>query len=397
MKEFVKECFDEMYLDLFYKPKRLAVQEKTVPFNTMKTMAIILVCLSAMTFSAFAYFSNSITSGFNQIKTASFATNVVVQRADATEGEDTECSMMEDAGTRYAMLDAGRLYTATVEMAASSTARTGYVVIYADGCPDAYHTQQIGVDALSDDGTRYQLSFDMMATVDTLVFFEDYWGTSVYYGEDDSELYISDGENILLIVNGVTEPPVLEEELVEEEIPEEAIPEGELSASETPSEPASAPPASAERGSEQPSASETPSESTDNPPASAESGSQQPSASETPSESASTPPASAESSGGQPSASAAPSESASTPPASAESSGGQPSASAAPSESASTPPASAESGSEQPSASETPSESASSSPASAESSSGQPSVSSAPSESAGASSADSGTASTESA
>ena len=62
----------KLYNEFFYIPKYGKVKEKVMLMRTALTVVIMVVCLFAMSFTAYAYFSHNVTSGSNIIKAAYF-------------------------------------------------------------------------------------------------------------------------------------------------------------------------------------------------------------------------------------------------------------------------------------------------------------------------------------
>ena len=169
------------------------------------TVTIVIMCLAAMSITAYAYFSYNITSGSNIIKSASFYTDVTVQitAEDGTAG-DTITTNTSDHKSHSAELSANKTYTITVKHNDRSTAQTGFVIVTAEGCETRYHTQQLGRDG---NGNTYTITFKLTPGANTIVTFRSHWGTSTYYGyagdsDNNIEEYILDGEDIELVISG---------------------------------------------------------------------------------------------------------------------------------------------------------------------------------------------------
>ena len=196
----------KLYNEFFYIPKHGKVREKVMLTRIAMTVMIVIMCLAAMSITAYAYFSYNITSGSNIIKSASFYTDVTVQVA-AEDGTavDTITTNTSDHKSHSAELSANKTYTITVKHNDRSTAQTGFVIVTAEGCETRYHTQQLGRDG---NGNTYTITFKLTPGANTIVTFRSHWGTSSFYsdfkeiGEND-ERYIIDGEEIKLIVGGV--------------------------------------------------------------------------------------------------------------------------------------------------------------------------------------------------
>lgn len=189
----------KLYREFFYIPKHGKIREKVMLMRVVMTVAITIFCLAAMGITAYAYFSYNVTSASNVIKAATFETNVNIQITDEN-GEAVEV-ITSNYKSHVATLKANTTYFVTLKPTDKSTAKTGFVIVTADGCDKSYHTQQLGVDG---DITRPQITFTLVLGADTKVMFLAHWGTSSYYGyNSDSEQYIKQGETIQIPVNGV--------------------------------------------------------------------------------------------------------------------------------------------------------------------------------------------------
>ncbi len=196
----------KLYNEFFYIPKHGKVREKVMLTRIAMTVTIVIMCLAAMSITAYAYFSYNITSGSNIIKAATFETQVQVQITDADgKAVDTITTNTSDYKSHNAELTANKTYIITVKHNERSTAQTGFVIVTATDCDTKYHTQQLGRDG---DGNTYTITFKLTPGADTIVTFHSHWGTSSFYadfmeiGEND-ERYIIDGDDVKLIVGGV--------------------------------------------------------------------------------------------------------------------------------------------------------------------------------------------------
>ncbi len=195
----------KLYNEFFYIPKHGKVREKVMLTRIAMTVTIVIMCLAAMSITAYAYFSYNITSGSNIIKSASFYTDVTVQiTAEDGTAVDTITTNTSDHKSHSAELSANKTYTITVKHNDRSTAQTGFVIVTAEGCETKYHTQQLGRDG---DGNTYTITFKLTPGANTVVTFRSHWGTSTYYGyagdsDNNIEEYILDGEDIELVISG---------------------------------------------------------------------------------------------------------------------------------------------------------------------------------------------------
>lgn len=208
----------KLYNEFFYIPKYGKIREKVMLARVAMTVVIMVVCLAAMSITAYAYFSHNVTSGSNTIKAASFYTDVTVQITDA-DGNAVENSNItpitsDNKKFRIEGLEVGKWYQFTItKNEARNTAQTGFIIVSADGCPITYHTQQLGVDKSVPGEYTPAIIFKLMITDATDVILESHWGTSSCYseyqiGSVDDERYIILNEEIKMIVNEHTDPNV---------------------------------------------------------------------------------------------------------------------------------------------------------------------------------------------
>ena len=106
----------KLYREFFYIPKYGKIREKVMLTRIAMTVAIVIMCLAAMSITAYAYFSYNITSGSNTIKAASFYTDVTVQ-ITAEDGTvvETITTNTSDHKSHSAELSANKTYTITVK------------------------------------------------------------------------------------------------------------------------------------------------------------------------------------------------------------------------------------------------------------------------------------------
>ena len=204
----------KLYNEFFYIPKYGKIREKVMLARVAMTVVIMVVCLAAMSITAYAYFSYNITSGSNIIRSATFKTEVQVQITDSNgKAVDTVKPITSDYKSfKIEGLTVGETYTISVApIKDEKAAKTGFVIVTADNCPDTYYTQQLGKDEKVEGGETNKLSFGIMITDSTTVYLRAHWGTSSYYDEFQNkaeELYITQNEVVKLIVNGFNEPNV---------------------------------------------------------------------------------------------------------------------------------------------------------------------------------------------
>ena len=159
----------KLYNELFYIPKHAKVSDKNMLARIALSVSIAVACLIAMGFSAYAYFSCSVTSASNVIKGANFDATVSVV-SEAT-GEDVV--LQTENGLQKVTLTAGT-YTVNISKADTSTAQTGFCIITINGVD--YHTRQLG-----------SVSFTLTVPDSTELTLRCHWGTSSYYGYDNAD------------------------------------------------------------------------------------------------------------------------------------------------------------------------------------------------------------------
>lgn len=198
----------KIYNEFFYISKHGKIREKVMLARVVTTAIIMIACLAAMSFTAYAYFSYNVTSGSNIIQAANFEADVSIKITDAN-GEAVTVNKV-DSKTHAAVLEAGKTYYVTLVENKNSTATTGFCIITAEGCADIYHTQQLGTDAAAEGGKTETITFNIKASAKTTVTFLSHWGTSSSYVKDEeNRLYITNenvGENAVnMLINGVAE------------------------------------------------------------------------------------------------------------------------------------------------------------------------------------------------
>lgn len=207
---------------LGYKPKYSSDADSMMLKHLASTVTIVLVCLAAISFSAYAFFSHSVTSGTNTIKASSFSSTVAIKKDNG--------DLITEAKLQSYGFDIGK-YIVTFRTD-SSTTGTGYYIIKVNGT--TFYTQQLGVDMNAPGQQRNQISFVLDVKAPTTIEFESRWGTSSLYSTSpsDSEFYIKDTDPMKEIVveatqsaGDGTEEATPEETKPDETNPEETTPE----------------------------------------------------------------------------------------------------------------------------------------------------------------------------
>ncbi len=189
----------KLYNEFFYIPKHGKIREKVMLTRVAMTVLIMVVCLAAMSITAYAYFSHNVTSAFNTIQAANFEANVSIV---ITDSNSNPVIVTKDGKVQTANLDAGE-YTVLLTKG-TSTAKTGFCIITIDDTE--YYTQQIGVDVergLTDGSASVEFTLKVSSV--TKIEILSHWGTSTYYGYKDEgrpEIFIDSTGFFLDLTNG---------------------------------------------------------------------------------------------------------------------------------------------------------------------------------------------------
>lgn len=197
--------------NIFYKPKYGSDADSMMLKKLFSTVTVVLVCLAAISFSAYAFFSYSVTSGANTIKSSSFSASVSIQKGD---------DLITQGNIHSFFFDLPGQYTVTIA-ANDETTGTGYCVVTVNGVQ--YYTQQLGKDLNAPGGQRAEISFGLDVQAATTVSFDTRWGTTSYYASAaETELYIKNTDPLTVITvtgtQNVSDTP-------EETKPQESNPE----------------------------------------------------------------------------------------------------------------------------------------------------------------------------
>lgn len=177
--------------NIFYKPKYGSDADSMMLKRLFSTVTTVLVCLAAISFSAYAFFSHSVTSGANTLKASSFSASVTIEKDNSTFAEGKLQSYQFSAPGKY---------TVTVTADDNATG-TGYCIVTINGVK--YYTQQLGKDLNAPGGERKAVSFVLDVTVDATVTFDIRWGTnSNYDSATESEFYIKNDPLKTIVVDG---------------------------------------------------------------------------------------------------------------------------------------------------------------------------------------------------
>lgn len=191
----------ERWRDILRVPEQGKIRDDTILARATVAVIVTILCLSAMTFGAYAYFADHVNSGSSAIQSARFEATVTVVNSDPNGEQPTP----ENGEIFTVSLKAGAVYTVTLSYA-ESTAKTGYCILTAEGS-ESYHTQQLGADQAVVGGRTDSISFQLTVSEDTKVTIASSWGTSSLYegfarGEA-GRLYVTDGSAVAITVHGL--------------------------------------------------------------------------------------------------------------------------------------------------------------------------------------------------
>lgn len=191
----------KFFHEFFYVSRHGNVRDKVILTRLATTVTVFILCLSAMSITAYAYFSTNVSSGTNVIRTANF--EIAVQISDTDGNVDDSVNVITSDRKIFTLegLTVGKTYIVNVTTNEHSTAKTGFILVTADRCPDIYHTQQLGKVA---GGETTQLSFKLMITDTANVYLKAHWGTSSRYDAYKDENHrIPHAEMCKMVVNGI--------------------------------------------------------------------------------------------------------------------------------------------------------------------------------------------------
>lgn len=173
----------ELYKEFFHIPKNGKIREKVMICRSAVTVLIMVLCLIAMSVTAYAYFSHEITSGSNMIKAANF--DAIISITD--ENGSTVAPSSTDGNMTTFTFAADGTYKVTIEKGNSSS-KTGFCILYAGN--NKYHTQQITQN-------NSVITFSVKVSANMQIGMMNHWGTSSYYGYENLEnnpRYITDNK-----------------------------------------------------------------------------------------------------------------------------------------------------------------------------------------------------------
>lgn len=152
-----------IYEEYLHVPEDGKIREKVFIARIAVAIVCVVCCLSAMGFSAYAFFTSSITSGSNTIVAASYGVGGAI-----ASSEDTPLTAKADNPLSYEAVGAG---TYTVSINATGTASTGYCKIEIVGSEKTVtlFTQQLPPEVT--------MSFTLVTNGEADITITPQWGT----------------------------------------------------------------------------------------------------------------------------------------------------------------------------------------------------------------------------
>ena len=199
----------KLYREYFEVSPTEKISDKVMLTRVVFTALTMLICLAAMSFSAYAYFSATVSSSSSTITSASFDIQVQISEIPSLQTADNESSSSDTQenevtvtqngqGSYVASLEGGKTYKITLSPAGNAS--TGFCLICFEGIDARYTTQQLGKDIYADneEKERTSLSFTVTPTQDTVITLSPCWGTSAFYSDYESSrsdpLFIKDND-----------------------------------------------------------------------------------------------------------------------------------------------------------------------------------------------------------
>ena len=172
----------KIYEEYLHVPEEGKIKEKVFIMRVVVAIVCIVFCLSAMGFSAYAFFASSITSGSNTIVAATYGVEVVIASSGGTAliAKADNPLLYEDVATG----------TYAVSLKASGTAKNGYCKIEIVGSEKTVtlFTQQLPPEA--------GMSFTLVTNGKTSITITPQWGT---YSNSDVVVGDKSIQNIQLV------------------------------------------------------------------------------------------------------------------------------------------------------------------------------------------------------
>ncbi len=138
MREFFDNLLEKFKEDYLRIEENGKLSEKVFIRRIVVGVISIVLCLSAMGFSAYAYFTSSVTSGTSTLTAATYSTEIIVTKASEGSTEESAEALAPTVSgmTQVYGLEADTKYTVTIK--ATGNAEKGYCKIVVDATSDKY-------------------------------------------------------------------------------------------------------------------------------------------------------------------------------------------------------------------------------------------------------------------
>ncbi len=191
------------YSRIFHVLKHKKRERNTLLPRIAAAAAVAMFGLTALSITAYAYFSRTVISRTGPIQGATFETDISLRIPGQTEEVHP---VSRTKHTCVVDLLPNEEYVVTASLAQGNTATTGFLVISIPGSDVSYHTQQLTASGPQGAGQRQApsptdteaLTFRISVTTPTRVEIESRWGTSSLHGDPDNPRYVIAGELLLL-------------------------------------------------------------------------------------------------------------------------------------------------------------------------------------------------------
>lgn len=172
----------KIYEEYLHVPEDGKIRDKVFMVRIAVAIACVVWCLSAMGFSAYAFFTSSITSGSNTIVAATYGVEAAI-----TTGAETVVTAKDDNPLLYENVAAG---TYTVSLKALGTAQNGYCKIEIVGSERTVtlFTQQLPPEK--------SMNFTLVTNGEANITVTPQWGT---YANRDVVVGANSTQNIQLV------------------------------------------------------------------------------------------------------------------------------------------------------------------------------------------------------
>lgn len=184
----------KLYREFFYVPKYGKINDKVMAAHVALCVIVIIACLTALSLSAYAWFSCNITSNTNMIKAADFDITVSVAQDNTSVEPNVDGTYRLETGTYL------------VGLTKAGNAQTGFCILETavGETKTTFHTQQLGIDGETERNTlTFTLEVSELSNA-AVVTFAPHWGTSLYYSDSNNALYIKDGSVVTVTADSAS-------------------------------------------------------------------------------------------------------------------------------------------------------------------------------------------------